>query len=369
MIIGIDGNEANVDEQVGVSVYAKNLLWHFAQKTSSNLQFKVFLRDVPKSHLPKQSSNFHYVVIPSKILWSQLALPTKLFFDQKVDVFFTPAHYAPRFCPAPLVVPIHDLSYFYYPDEFLKRDLYKLSAWTKYSVKNAKKIIAVSENTKNDLIKFYNLPESKIEVIYNGYEKKANNENLKMKNSYMLNAKCYILYVGTLQPRKNVITLIKAFDKFRKQHPEFKLVIVGKKGWLYDEIFSLAKQLYLEKEIIFTDYVSDSELIQLYKNAFCFVLPSLYEGFGIPLLEAMAQGCPVLSSNSSSLPEIGGNACLYFDPTNVNNLVQSLDKLYDNNKLRNDLISKGKKRIQAFSWTKCANQTLEIFTTIHDKNN
>ena len=141
---------------------------------------------------------------------------------------------------------------------------------------------------------------------------------------------------------------------------DFKLVIVGKQGWLYDHIFEKVKIMNLQDKIIFTGHVSDEELISYYQNAFCLALPSLYEGFGIPVLEAMSYNCPVIASFSSSLPEIGGEACLYFDPKNSIDLLEKFKTLQDNKELRKELISKGKQRIKEFSWKKCGEQTLEV---------
>jgi glycosyltransferase involved in cell wall biosynthesis len=255
------------------------------------------------------------------------------------------------------VVTIHDLSYVYYPEEFLKRDLHKLTHWTKYSVEKAKKIICVSENTKKDLVKCYNVEEKKIRVIYNGFGKKAPSSKLQAPNSL----KPYILYVGTLQPRKNINTLIRAFSEFEKSNPRYKLKIVGKKGWMYEDIYGLVKELKLERDVMFEGYVSETELASLYQNAFCFVLPSFYEGFGIPILEAMSYQCPVIASNTSSLPGIGGNACLYFDPKNTHQLVEKLKEI-QNETVRKGLIEKGNERIKHFSWEKCAKETLEVLT-------
>ena len=173
-------------------------------------------------------------------------------------------------------------------------------------------------------------------------------------------AKKYVLYVGTLQPRKNIVTLICAFNDYYKTHDGLKLVIVGKKGWLYDEIFEEVNRLNLNSQVVFTDFIPDEDVIVLYKKAWVFVMPSLYEGFGIPILEAMAYGCPVISSQNSSLPEIGGEACLYFDPEDPNDLIEKLYQLAQSKEIYNKLIKTGKNRITLFSWERCAHETLEL---------
>lgn len=364
MIIGVDGNEANVLRKVGVSVYTLNLLSYFKKHANKNTQFRIFLKHNPTDALPDETSYFRYEVISGKLFWSQLFLPLRLYMKKDIDVFFSPAHYAPRFCPVPTVVTVHDLSYIYFPGDFIEKDLYQLRNWTHYSIHNAKKIIAVSKTTKNDIMKSYQIPDDKIKVVYNGYEKELPIKNLESK--IIAHTKYpYILYVGTLQPRKNITTLIQAFAKFKELNPaEFKLIIAGKKGWLFDSIFDLVSELGLNNDVYFTDYVTDQQLAFLYKNAFCFVLPSLYEGFGIPILEAMSFGCPVISSFASSLPEIGRDACLYFDPQNPVDLFEKLVMLKKNIKLRNSLIQLGKKRVKEFSWKKCGEETLNIIQSV-----
>ena len=361
--IGIDGNEANVKEQVGVSTYSQNLLSQFHKRVNKNLQFIIYLRNRPLKTMPIENKYFRYEIVKGKFLWSQIFLPVKLLIGKKNNIFFSPAHYIPRIITAPTVVTIHDLSYYYYPEDFLKKDLFKLRNWTKYSVHKAKKIIAVSENTKKDIIKIFGIPEEKVQVIYNGYGKKSDNNPIDKRLIERLKKNPYILYVGTLQPRKNIQTLIEAFAEFTKKNKNYRLVIAGKKGWLYKEIFEKVKSFGITKKIVFTDYVSDSTLKGLYKNAVCLVHPSYYEGFGIPLLEAMSENCPVISSNTSSLPEIGGNAALYFDPQDKNQLVKQINNLINHEDLRNTLITNGKQRIKLFSWKKCAQQTLDVIKT------
>ncbi|MCS6956477.1 MAG: glycosyltransferase family 4 protein, partial [Patescibacteria group bacterium] len=248
MIIGIDGNEANVEKKVGVSNYIFNLLDFFKKKSDKNNQFKIYLKNPPRKDLPKESAYFKYEIVSGNFFWSQIFLPIKLNQKKDIDIFFSPAHYIPRFSPVPSIVTIHDLSYIYYPKDFLLKDLLQLKYWTEYSLKKSKKIIAVSKTTKKDIIKNYQIPEEKIDVIYNGFEKniKYQSENWTKNIKNKKNINPFILYVGTLQPRKNITTLIKAFEKFKQLYPEFKLIIAGKKGWLYKEIFNLVNNLGLE---------------------------------------------------------------------------------------------------------------------------
>jgi glycosyltransferase involved in cell wall biosynthesis len=365
-IIGVDGNEANVANKVGVSVYTFNLLKYFQSQSSLETQFVVYLRSKPNADLPSETENFRYKVVWGPKLWSQLFLPLHLWVYKllggHLSVFFSPAHYIPRFCPFKTVVTIHDLSYLYFPNEFLKKDLYQLKNWTEYALNTAEKIIAVSKTTKKDLIHEYSLHDEKISVIYNGYE---------VSNTHSLDKTIkindpYFLYVGTVQPRKNLNILITAFAEFQKAHPQFKLIIAGKKGWLYENIFKHVEELELQSSIIFPGFVSEEEKNNLYKHATAFILPSLYEGFGIPLLEAMAHECPVISSFSSSLPEVGGEACLYFDPKNSEDLVEKMNHIISNKELSKQLISFGKKRIELFSWLETGKNTLQVLQTIQE---
>ncbi|MFA6533135.1 MAG: glycosyltransferase family 1 protein [Patescibacteria group bacterium] len=352
--IGVDGNEANVEKKVGVSVYALNILKYFSSIADSENRFVVYLKTPPLLDLPEENEFFKYKVIHGKFLWSQIYLPYELYLNKNIEVYFSPAHYLPRYCPVPQVVTVHDLAYFYFPKEFTKKDLWQLKNWTDFSIKKATQIIAVSKTTKKDIMKNYDVDEAKVSVVYNGYEKTAKEKTSAVK------LKKYILFVGTIQPRKNLEILINAFNKFIQINKDFKLVIVGKKGWLYESIFEKVKTMKLENKVMFTGHITDEELVSYYTNAFCLTLPSLYEGFGIPVLEAMSYNCPVIASFSSSLPEIGADACLYFDPKKSDDLLEKLKILQNNSKLRKELILKGKKRIKDFSWKKCGKETLEV---------
>lgn len=358
MIIGIDGNETNVEKKVGIGEYAYELLMQFSQFSINNLQFRIYLKDKPLDDLPKENENWRYRVIGPKKLWTQITLPIDLYLHRpKPDVFFTPSHYAPRFSSVPTAISIMDLSYIHYPELFKKNDLYQLVNWTKYSVKKASKIFTISLASKNDIIHVYKVSESKVVVTYPGIKETKMNST---RNKY----REYILFVGTLQPRKNIVRLIEAFSKVKDKHQNLKLLIVGKKGWLFEEIFEAPKKFGVEDKVRFLDFVKDEDMLSLYKNALCFVLPSLYEGFGLPVLEAMKYGCPVILSNVSSLPEAGGDAALYFDPQNPDDIAEKLDKVLSDKKLRSEMIKKGYEQVKKFSWEKTAKETLKVLEEI-----
>jgi glycosyltransferase involved in cell wall biosynthesis len=260
---------------------------------------------------------------------------------------------------------------------FRKSDLIQLTKWTRYSVRKASKILTISKASKDDIIKEYEVPEDKVVVTYPGIKLKAQMSKLppslklrgasktKMQNSKVLSEKYgisgdYILFVGTLQPRKNIVRLVEAFSKIKQ---DVQLVIVGKKGWLYEEILEAPKKFGVENRVKFLDSVTDEELPDFYKHAVCFVLPSLYEGFGLPILEAMKYGCPVITSNISSLPEAGGDSALYVDPLSVEDIAKNLELIInpsaDGEELRKKLIKKGYEQVKKFSWEKTARETLK----------
>lgn len=357
MLIGIDGNEANVERRVGIGKYAFELLKEFHKFSFPNLQFTIYLKNKPLSDFPKENSNWKYRVIGPRKLWTQFGLPADLYVHRpRPDVFFSPSHYAPRFSPIPTAISIMDLSYIKFPELFKKNDLYQLINWTKYSAKKASRIFTISLASKNDIIKEYKLPEDRVVVTYPGLKLLSAKPKMTKGN--------YILFVGTLQPRKNIVKLIEAFSKLKTNHPDLDLLIVGKKGWLFEDILKAPKKFNVSDSVKFKDFVSDLELVSLYKNAQCFVLPSLYEGFGLPVLEAMKYGCPVITSNVSSLPEAGGNAALYVNPEDVSDIKEKMEKILSDKKLRDEMIKKGYEHVKKFSWEKTARETLKVLEEI-----
>lgn len=379
-LILVDGNEANVTETVGVSVYTLELLHEFKKYATHDIRFCVYLRKPPQYHLPKENQYFRYKIVWGPFLWLKIFLPLQLAIDHlwqrmrlildkryvQFHCYFAPAHYAPPYLPpgCKLVVTIHDLAFKFFPDEFLKKDRYKLENWTAQAVQNARTIITVSEHTRRDVLDVYAIPETAVTVIHNGYTPvKLSSEKHTLLiggHDYGIEPYKYVLYLGTLQPRKNITNLLYAFALFHKENPDYSLIIAGKKGWMYKEIFSLAQKLHLDTIVHFVGYVTAQEKNTLLSKALCMVFPSLYEGFGLPILEAFSAGCPVLCSNTSSLPEVAGRAALYFDPKNANDMLDKMRTIASDLKLRHTLVEAGELQLMKFSWGHCAKKTLEV---------
>lgn len=393
MVIGINGYEAAVPRfgfdketglpnRVGSSEFCFQLLTALSIIDKKNEYF-IYLPTNPASDMPKEERNLHYVVFSSIKLWTLLGLSKKLFSDRnKIDVFFSPTHYLPLYVPCPSVISILDVSYLHFPKLFKKKDLYQLKLWGRYSIGKAKKIITISKASKNDIIKAYGVSEDKVVVVCPGIKseiqnsKSETNTKLKMQNSKSLKEKFgidkeFILFVGTLQPRKNIGKLIEAFSRLKTQDLRLKtdleLIIVGKKGWMYEDILNAPKKFGIADRVKFLDSVTDEDLPSFYKNAICFVLPSLYEGFGLPILEAMKYGCPVITSNVSSLPEAGGDAAVYFNPESVEDIAEKIEKVISSEKLRQEMVKKGYEQVKKFSWEKTARETLKVLQELSIK--
>lgn len=401
MLIGIDGNEANVEKKVGIGEYAFELIKQFYElrMTNDELCFVIYLKEPPREEMPKGDERWQYKVIGPKKMWTQLALPLHLFIgNPRPDVFFTPSHYAPRFALMPTAISIMDLSYIHFPKLFNKHDLYQLTNWTKYSARQARHIFTISNASKDDIIKEYHVAPNDVTVTYLGIREEAKGKTMSQHELIQKYGICknYILFVGTLQPRKNITRLIEAFsylegpvrgfpsadarlapsaNKLRVSGSlstsatpkDLELVIVGKKGWLYEDILAAPEKYGVMDSVKFLDFVPTEDLPSLYEHALCYVLPSLYEGFGLPVLEAMKYGCPVITSNVSSLPEAGGDAAIYVDPKNVEDIAQKMQQVISDEKLRGQMSKKGLEHIKKFSWEKAAKETLGVLQSLGKK--
>ncbi|PNX48592.1 MAG: hypothetical protein BV457_01160 [Thermoplasmata archaeon M9B1D] len=298
----------------------------------------------------------NFRLIRSKI-GEEIILPQKI-QDKNIDIFHGLGHYIPTYNKGKYksIMTVYDVCPFLLPETYSKDVADYYNYIFPKRLEKADKIITISKNTKKDLVNYFNIDKDKIEVIYLGVEKKYSYSNKIKKNKY-------ILSVGTLQPRKNFVNLIKAFSLI-KNNFEHKLVIVGKKGSDYINILEEIKKHNLENRVFIQGYISDKQLIEIYKSADLFVFPSLYEGFGLPPLEAMACGIPVIASNTSSLPEVIGDAGIMIDPKNVNDIADAIKKILNSEKLKNDLILKGLERTKMFEWKNTSNKILKIYEDI-----
>lgn len=376
--IWVDGYEANVEQRVGSGQVAVELLKHLYQIDQIN-QYTILLPSAKLADLPEERTNWQYQILKPHRLWTRIALPLKLLSaKQKPDVFFSPGHYAPLWSRIPRVITIFDLAYWNFPEMFKPRDLWQLKHWSKQSIKKAKQIITISQSTKADLLKHYKVLSKNITVAYPGYDQNIFKEQLSSEHRQQILDKYqikgdYFIYTGTLQPRKNLIRLIDAFSKLIHepgQNFDMQLVIVGKtkgagrQGWMYQEILDRPKQLGIEDRVIFTGFAPTEELPYLMSGALAYVLPSLYEGFGIPVVEAMACGTPVIVSKVSSLPEVVGSAGIQVDPTSIDQIEHALRLMATDQKLRLKLSKLGLEQVKQFNWQKMARQVLKVLQEV-----
>ncbi len=370
MKIWIDGYEANVQQRLGSSQVAFELIKNIEKFDKIN-DYTILIPSHPLGDLPKERSGFRYKVLTPKRLWTRIALPLALYTSrQRPDLFFSPTHYIPRFSPVKRIVTIFDLSFLHFPETFLKKDLWQLTNWTKFSAENADHILTISNSSKKDIMENYNVAKNNITVAYPGYDKsrfKVQNSKFKageIENKYHLGDN-YIIYIGTIQPRKNLIRLIEAVSRIEN----LTLVIVGKhkgegkEGWKYEETLQSPSKLGIEDRVKFLGFVPSEDLSTILINAKVFVMPSLWEGFGIPVLEAMACQVPVIVANNSSLPEVVGKAGLLVDPYSVNQIEQAIRTIISDKKLRKKYAKAGFIQSKKYSWEKMAKTVLKTFET------
>lgn len=359
MTIGIDATLLREGRVTGVERYTINLIKNILKEDSFN-QYKIFFKEKVYSELIPflDKCEFHICPVNNRVYCDQIWLPRKI-NSGNFDLVHYPAFPSSPFSKVNSVLTIHDATFWKYPETMSAGGKYYYKPLFPQAIKKAKKIITVSHSSKKDLIKYLNIPATNISVIYEALDDSFLSKKSKPLN-YLLPDK-YILSVGTIEPRKNIITLIDAFQQLKMEYNvPHELVIVGRKGW----IRNLNIPEKIKSQIHFTGFVSDDELAGIYESADIFVFPSLYEGFGFPILEAMAMNIPIVASNTSSLPEIGKNACLYAQPSSAESFKENIIKIIKNPQLREELVNRGRSRFKDFSWKKTACQTIEIYNSL-----
>ncbi len=364
MKIGIDARCLLDKNLSGVGLYAKNVIENMIRLAPDD-EFILYAntRRGLEKNLPDYSfENVNNIIskFPNRLFNLSLALLNTPSLDKSFgnpDVIFMPNLNFAKFSKVPYVITFHDLTFELFPQHFSKRGiLWHKMINPKRLAKNAKKIISVSHSTKEDLVNEYNLPSEKISVVHHGFDSPDTNmaiaSNLKT-----------ILFLANIEPRKNILSIIKSFINVASSIPH-NLVIAGGQGWQYGKTREEAEKLIndsgLSNRVEFKGYVSFNERAVLYSKADLFLFPSLYEGFGLPILEAFSYGLPVITSNLSSLPEIAGNAAILVDPYNINEISDAITEVINNKELREKLILRGQEQVNKFNWEKCARETLSV---------
>lgn len=422
MIIGIDASRANREHKSGTEWYSYYLLKHLARLDSKNKY--ILYTDKPLTDglldlgsdqesgrevtfdkagfqiIKSPHNNFKAKILkwPFNFLWTQGRLSLEMIFNAP-DVLFVPAHTVPFIHPRQTVVTIHDIGFtredkLYSTDalgpenmfwrrvvnKFVKlitnnkyeANKYDYLKWsTEFALKQARRVITVSEFTKKEILEVYPASTAKISVVHNGYPselyKRIDLENpeekLKVKmvcEKYGLKTP-YIFYLGRLEKKKNTVALIEAFSIMRSEHKglKHKLVLIGDASFGYDQIKYAIEDFRLDGEVVMPGWIDERDMPYIFSGADAFIFPSLYEGFGIPILESFNCGVPVAASNIASIPEIAGDAALFFNPLDTKDMANVMKQILTDDNLRGELIKNGLKRCQDFSWDKCAAETLE----------
>jgi len=366
MLIGIDASRAARPDRTGTENYSLFLIRALLQLDRQNRYYLYFNRP-PAPNLIAVAENVAMRIMPFPRLWTHARLSLEMIMHPP-DVLFVPAHVLPLLHPRRSVVTVHDLGYLYYPQAHTRWARMYLQWSTAYNARSAAHVIADSQATKRDLIQHCGASPEKVTVIYPGCDSvfapvRDAARLAAVRDRYGI-ATPYVLYVGTLQPRKNLTRLLDAFAALVQRGAGTHLVIAGKKGWLYEPLFAQVRQLGLAERVHFTGYVPQEDLPTLISGARAFVLPSLYEGFGFPVLEAMACGTPVVCSDVASLPEVVGDAALLVDPQDSGQLVQALQRVLDDDVLHSSLAERGLLQAARFSWEECADQTLRVLEAV-----
>lgn len=385
MRIAFSGQPLLEKEKTGIGYYTEGLVKNIIKQYAQNEYFiNVFSYKKPEAAKEMLSAyenrNTRVNVcrfMPLKIyklIWSVIPIPYYVFFKEKVDITHFFNYYIPPFVRGKKVTTIHDMTIKAYPEtvRFLSRVMAKLNLRT--TCKRATRIITSSEFSKREIMKYLKIPAEKISVLYSGVDlevyKPCEDERVKeaVKYKYGIEGD-YYLYLGTLEPRKNIERLILAYEMAKESNNDIpKLVIAGKKGWMYADIFKMISERKLEQDVIFTGYVDCEDAPVLMSAAVAFVFPSLYEGFGMPPLEAMACGTPVITSNCASLPEVVGDAAILVDPYSVEEISEALKKLHIDKELCRTLEERGIERAKFFAWDRISGVLYGIYDEVMKDN-
>ncbi|MFQ5855093.1 MAG: glycosyltransferase family 4 protein [Anaerolineae bacterium] len=351
----------------GIHRYIRALLEHLPQV--SHHRITAYLGDPRAGDMTwhgvdSRLAPFPTVSPPARVLWEQLFQPAHL-VRENVNLLHGPAYALPLICPTRSAVTVHDLSFFLYPQTFNRGNRLYLKLMTRLAVRRADAVITVSKHTRQDVIRLLDVPAGRVHTVPNGIDQLfyplPAHEVQAFREVHQLPER-FILCISTIEPRKNLTTLIRAYAALGEI--EHRLVIGGGRGWQYESVFALVDELGLNNRVWLPGFVRHEELPYWYNAADAFVFPSIYEGFGLPPLEAMACGTPVIVSNTSSLPEVVGSAGLLVDPTDVNALAEAIHRVLTDDTLAPSMAAKGLARAERFSWKASAERTVAVYDSV-----
>ncbi len=372
MIIGIDASRANETQKTGVGNYAYFLIEYLKKierlkdcKIDETVRFVLYAREPLRGELANLPENWTVKVLgwPPKRLWTQVRLSWEMLWHAP-DVLFIPAHVFPIIHPKKTVMTIHDVAALKFPKSYNWFERW-YSTWSaRYAVRKLWKVIVPSESVRQDLIENCKLKIENCHVVRHGYDERYGNykeisEEILQKFNIK---KPYILSIGRLEEKKNTVRIIEAFEKVRSPliTDHLSLVLVGNPGYGYEKVRDAIQSSQFKNDIITPGWVSDEDLPALMREASVFVFPSLAEGFGMPVLEAMAAGVPVVTSRGGALEEVGEDACVYVDPMSVDEIASKLIEIIQNPNNKIQLIERGFQRVKEFGWEKCAEETMNV---------
>jgi len=367
-IIGINAHLLSGEagyRRAGIHQYILQILRHLPRE-EDGLRYLLYTRQDKGLNLNKPAMSIIHSRWPTerrlaRILWEQVAWPI-LAERQGVDLLHGMAFVTPLVSPCPTIVTVYDLSFVHFPDRFPALQRLYLTSLSRRSCRQALRVITISESAREDLVRYFNVPLERIDVVRPGVDEHfrplptTDIESFRQRESL---PNQFIFHVGTLQPRKNILVLLEAMA--RRGRPDLPLVLVGGKGWLFEEIFHRVEVLGLQDSVHFTGYVRDEDLPYWYNAASLLVFPSIYEGFGMPVVEAMACGTPVIAARTSSIPEATGGAAILFDPQNADELADRIAAVMNEAELSDKMKEEGLIQAQKFSWEQAGKETAIVY--------
>jgi len=361
MKIGVDASRYNVQSGTGVELYSVKIIQGLIEHFKHNPEHELILY-TPRKLMLFKARNIKHRLIPFKRLWTKVRLSWEMLW-KKPDVLFVPSHVLPYFSPKRSILTVHDVAFMHMRSAYSWFQFWYLKRETRRAVRKASTIIVPSEATKRDLKHFFKCHEDKISVIYHGHEFKPINQPAEFERELferlgIKRSDKFFLFIGRLEEKKNIYRLMKAFKGFSEKFSNYKLILAGMRGHGFNKILKKSLKSGLFENVLMPGYITDKEKHVLLKYCDAFVFPSLFEGFGFPILEAYTYGKPVLNSRAASIPEVAGEGCIYVNPHSIESIEEGLIKLVKNPDLKKEKYDIQREQLAKFDWKEAIKKTI-----------